>query len=552
MSELLNLLICPRCLNSIPVLSHTIIDSKPFIEIKCKCNDFKIQSMELDTYLSLSSRILMEKDINLERLVYLQCQSHNGGEIISYCKNCTNNLCKECEKDPYHKEHNIVNIQKLSEEINIDELIEEFEKSKNNVIINNELSKDLLIDNLREQIKTINENITQIETAYNINKNINDTLIEFVDTLIKNYNNTVRDDYLTNYNIINNMINNTTFNFNQCDIDVKNLFLSSHKLIRFFKNNFFIRKKYNDLLNIKEIIQTSPTADKKDKSAIRSILEFENKLYVTSKENINIYNVVDFKEIGKLTGHISDVNHISTIVIDEKNYILTCSDDKSIKVWDSNNYNNIFTIREHEDKVTKVIPLVNKNLFFHNTIASSSWDKTIKLINLDEIYKGNSKVLASLEGHSKDVIDILLLNDGLLLSGGKENCIKIWDLNKNNQCIHTMNKMFVSTNESIVQLDDGRIAVGGLKSIRIINLNSFEIELILNGHDLWVQCVFQNKEGILISVGFDGQLKYWDLNNGDCVYTLQASDCGINVVRVLKDEKIITGDFNGVLKIWKQ
>ena len=58
-----------------------------------------------------------------------------------------------------------------------------------------------------------------------------------------------------------------------------------------------------------------------------------------------------------------------------------------------------------------------------------------------------------------------------------------------------MNKMFVSTNESIAQLDDGRIAVGGMKSIRIINLNSFEIELILNGHDLWVQCVFQNKEG---------------------------------------------------------
>ena len=51
MSELLNILICPRCLNNIPVLSHSIIDSKPFIEIKCKCNDFKIQSMELDTYL---------------------------------------------------------------------------------------------------------------------------------------------------------------------------------------------------------------------------------------------------------------------------------------------------------------------------------------------------------------------------------------------------------------------------------------------------------------------------------------------------------------------
>jgi len=400
-----DLLICPRCLANIPLINHTVKNGKALVEIKCRCNKFQKQELYIEDFLSVCEKLLREKHINSYQFVILRCSDHRNMEIVSYCKQCGKNLCSECEKDIIHEGHEIVSIRKLCKELDLDELMDNFEKSKNNVLINNELSKSLLIDSLNAQIEKINEIIKNVEEAYDFNRSINESLIDLIDSLIRDFNNTVRDDDLTNYNILQNLLNNTKFNFNQCDIDERNLLDSAEKLIKYYKNNFIVRKNYKELICLKEIAEPK-------KKCIHSIFEItEKRLAATCENDIYIYSLPDLKEIDKYTGHIGDINALDGIVIDDNNYLLSCSDDKNIRIWDELYNKCVLLISEHESKVSKVIPLVNEKIYYKNCIASCSWDKTIKIFDISQVVSGKFTIKGVLEGHTKYVKDIFLLTN---------------------------------------------------------------------------------------------------------------------------------------------
>ena len=73
----------------------------------------------------------------------------------------------------------------------------------------------------------------------------------------------------------------------------------------------------------------------------------------------------------------------------------------------------------HEDSVTSVA-------FNHNgtILASGSWDKTIKLWNLE-----TKTEIATLEGHKDFVTSVAFNHNGTLLASGSwDATIKLWNL----------------------------------------------------------------------------------------------------------------------------
>ena len=67
-----------------------------------------------------------------------------------------------------------------------------------------------------------------------------------------------------------------------------------------------------------------------------------------------------------------------------------------------------------------------------NTIASGSYDNTIKIWNLN-----NSSCIKTLEGHTNDINCLELINSTTIASASDDHTIKIWNLNES-RCIKSL------------------------------------------------------------------------------------------------------------------
>ena len=116
-------------------------------------------------------------------------------------------------------------------------------------------------------------------------------------------------------------------------------------------------------------------------------------------------------------------NHITYVEVKDENNFITCSNDKSIKLWikKENEYlNNQIINNAHDNGITKVIFYSNRNLI------SSSFKK-IKIWK--ENYNNDYENIGTLT-HINWVESILYLEDkSILISSGKDGT-KFWNLNK--------------------------------------------------------------------------------------------------------------------------
>ncbi|XP_067946243.1 coatomer subunit beta'-like [Watersipora subatra] len=113
-------------------------------------------------------------------------------------------------------------------------------------------------------------------------------------------------------------------------------------------------------------------------------------------------------------------------------YILTSSDDSTIKLWDWEKKwtcTQVFEGHGHYVMQIKINPKDN------NTFASASLDKTIKVWSL-----GSSNANFTLEGHEKGVNTLDYYSGGdkpYLISGADDRTCKIWDY-QNKTCVQTL------------------------------------------------------------------------------------------------------------------
>ncbi len=129
--------------------------------------------------------------------------------------------------------------------------------------------------------------------------------------------------------------------------------------------------------------------------------------------------------------------------------------------------------------------------------------------------------------------------------------MKIWDI-KNEECIDEFENVFISSNNALLELNDGRIAVGGGKSIKIFNLSTMQEEDVLSGHELWVNVIKQIKPELIITGSSDNTIKIWDLNFNDCVATIKSFESSIcDICFVNNNGDMITGTYKGVITLWK-
>ena len=581
--------ICPKCKNSIPFLSHFYSEEKQKwqIEIRCSCEKYSSFSMDISEFLKLKSSPKNIKEILF--INYIENGLENKGKTL-YCKKCEKILDNNNESLEKHKEHTVLNLLEESKSVDntIENIISEFYNVQQNIEINNSITKEQQIYLIDEEIEKLNKMKEKIELSFKENQAINKLFIEYVQIIINNYKASRQlDNNLVNYNILKNLLNNTEFNMNKFQASEKNVLETSEKLCSFYKNNFVIRRKFNEFeidqkINLEQNINTVCKISK-DLFAVgeggrKPEKESYNILVFKRDKAKNEYKL--YKNIEK--AHNGEITSLCKVSINNYDYLLSGdSSDKLINVYDiKKNFKKIMFLSGHKRKIVSIIPL-NKMYEYKNWIASCSTGLNIKLWDLSEIPNllsnniNNNKepnpdninnnidtnnnsieliqgpeIKYSIKAHIKSLKCLYQLNDGTLISSASDKKLKFWNLEKKT-CIKTLDDVCVSSSNAICELGNNRIVVGCFDVIKIINFETLIIENELRAHDIWINCLSITPDGLLFSGDSEGVLVFWEISGeGKKIFSTK-KESAIKTIDLLGNDKIAVGMLNSCVDIIK-
>ena len=377
----------------------------------------------------------------------------------------------------------------------------------------------------------------------------------------ENYNNITSTDYYFNNNINNKNMN---INNNNIDININNNKQDIYKSTKNNINGMISLGSNNDrILPINEIPKISteePKNLKNEKSGdddykifllkttieghddcIICLIELMSKKIMTGSydKTIKIWNIDNFYNV-QCEKIIKEENKIMCLLEFESNMLLIGTQSNIIKLIDINNPEQIIHLFKGHKLNVNCLVKCNDQLF-----ASASNDTDIRIW---DYYKG--ECIDILSGHEKNIFCLIKLNNGKLCSGGADKIIKIWDL-KEKKCEVDL-KGHQSWIKSLYELKDGKIISGSDdKTIKIWE-NNKEIKE-LKGHEESVKslCSIEDDK-YLISSSFDKKINIWDLNNGNCKQTLDGHKDKVICVVYHSDGYLISCSNDKTIKIWKQ
>jgi len=271
----------------------------------------------------------------------------------------------------------------------------------------------------------------------------------------------------------------------------------------------------------------------------------ENIISGSDDKTIKIWNSRTFQLIATLTGHTDWIRSLAIIPSSEN--IISCSDDKTIKIWNSHSY-LLKLFRNCNSKISRYSS--NTNLEYLNkiyslaiipsskNIVSGSDDKTIKVWNSTTL-----QLISTLTGHT-DLVNVLAIipSNENVVSGSNDRKIKIWN-STSFQLIETLmghnnwirSLAIIPSNENIVSCSDDGI-------IKIWNSTTFQLIANLTGHSNWVNALaFNPSNENKVSDSNDRTIKVWNLKLFKFVTSLAI---------IPSNENIVSGSYDKTIKVW--
>ncbi|HEX7735546.1 MAG TPA: WD40 repeat domain-containing protein [Ktedonobacteraceae bacterium] len=181
------------------------------------------------------------------------------------------------------------------------------------------------------------------------------------------------------------------------------------------------------------------------------------------------------------------------------------------------------------------------------TLASGSWDNTIKLWNL-----ATGKELRTFTGHRDPVLSVAFSPDGQTLASGGLKDIKLWNLATGKE----LRALTGHTNhvDSVAFSPDGQTLASGSwdNTIKLWNLATGKELRTLTSHTGTVHSVAISPNGqTLVSGSGDKTIKVWDIASGKELRTLTGYRDSVLSVAFSPDGQILaSGSGDNTIKIW--
>jgi len=307
-----------------------------------------------------------------------------------------------------------------------------------------------------------------------------------------------------------------------------------------------IQLKYSNLRQINSI--------KPHNDCIRNVKTFPSGkiISVSVDKSIKIYDDNNFQIIQNISKAHDDA--IIDISIKDENNFVTCSKDKNIKTWIKKNIEgmfkneilftlNIIIEQAHNDIISKVIFCLNGN------IISCSLDKKIKI--WEEKKKNNYECIKILS-HLNFISSILLIEDkNILISSGVDGT-NFWSLN-NYDYLFNIKDTWCGGRNALKRLDNDRIIIGGNVDgiIKVISLSEKNIiKEIINNFLCWGICVIKEK-GVFLIGGKSNNINVFRNDNYECIQIINNAHSNfINGIIELKDKSILSFSDDKIINIW--
>ena len=182
--------------------------------------------------------------------------------------------------------------------------------------------------------------------------------------------------------------------------------------------------------------------------------------------------------------------------------IISCSNDKTIKIWEekNNNKHECSTILLNEDRIRSLLLLDKKNI-----LISSGYEGT-KFWNLN-----NFECFCNIKDAiccGSDGLNILN-NDNIIVGGDYHSIISIISI-KSKNIIKSINNVFGCL--GICVLDNGIFLIGGMSNNIKVYKNYECIQEINQSHRNWIFGFVQLKNNVIASYSQDGTIKIWSFD----------------------------------------
>ena len=529
-------LVCPTC-KEIPLLTHSVKDKDCLIFTNCKC-------CMKETKYTIENYFQQIENVNSIIMNLNKCSTHKEEKVVALCKKCNYTLlCSQCKSK--HSDHSDeikddVYINNVFPYEKIHKLKEQFKLSSNFYLNQNIRMKNLIIEKLTKEMEEIVSYIELIEQNYELNANINKELSLFINNLLSNYEELYEHHkQIPLFYPIYNLINNTQFTCTKFEMEIndnKSLHNCANNLISYYKTTFIVQQP----ITIKENKNSNNTLSHQGFVYALSKLHNNNNQYAScsSDGTIKIWNIESNENICTIETKGEWIYSLCPI---NSHLLASGTSEGNIYLWNISDLSNIkhSKLQGHNLSVVKIIKLNQKK-----HIASCSFDKLIKIWDYQK-----ERCVFTIKDNINNVTSVIQLKDGRLVSGS-ESEIRFYNCDDSFKFERNIKGIKCSWANALIQLESGQLAIGDENEIKIINVNTYEIEIILKGHLSWVCCLIELFPGCLISGGDDTEIKQWCILNQQMIQSIKGHEDGIRDV-ILLGRKLITCSDDNMIKVWE-
>ena len=267
-----------------------------------------------------------------------------------------------------------------------------------------------------------------------------------------------------------------------------------------------------------------------------SLVTNKNFLYVGVGNYLKIFDLNTLSSISSVNCHTLAITSIATS--SQEDFIVTCSYDKSIRVWKKG---ILFTeLLGHTQEVTSV-SLTSDD----KSIISGSCDYTIKVWDI-----ASESLVHSFDFHKEHIYCVKTCKN-LIFSASRDSRIGISDISSSSFNTFLCQTPFKSGSECIL---NNIISYGSLNEVMLFDYESKIEKKLVDGHKGLVQstCISSKMNFLLSSsTGVSNNLILWDLQRKCKISNLIGHQDSVFCVDVSEDEaNAVSGDYLSIVRLW--
>lgn len=246
-----------------------------------------------------------------------------------------------------------------------------------------------------------------------------------------------------------------------------------------------------------------------------------------------------------ISGH---VGWVRAIAVDPSNeWFVTGSADRTIKIWDlakactASEGSLKLTLTGHIDTI-RALAVSNR----HPYLFSAAEDKQVKCWDLEA-----NKVVRHYHGHLSGVHSLSLHPTlDILVTGGRDSVARVWDMRTRAE-VHVLTGHTDSVSSILTNSVDPQVVTASHDStIKLWDLAAGKCMTTLTHHKKGVRALAVNpREATFVSASADS-IKKWQLRDGKFLKNFSGHNAIVNTVAINDDGVCISGGDDGSMRFW--